>query len=200
MVKRLTLADRKLFIPAGANKVVDKYSDAVVYLYTTKKGKPAAMLFLGKKAKPVADFWYNSLPEREVAVMMVFEERQRIAELHKKQDEREAAKADKNKLVVGDILVSSWGYDQTNVDFYQVVGLVGKCSLKLRKIRGYKQYEGNMIGHVVPQTDDFIGEEFTKRWLVDHAKITSFSYAYKWNTGTVAGVPVGPDMEFSEYA
>ena len=24
---------------------------------------------------------------------------------------------------VGDVLVSSWGYDQTNVDFYRVVGL-----------------------------------------------------------------------------
>lgn len=35
---------------------------------------------------------------------------------------------------VGDIFYTSWGYEQTNLDFYQVVGLVGKVTVKLRKI------------------------------------------------------------------
>ncbi len=34
---------------------------------------------------------------------------------------------------LGDILSSSWGYDQTNVTFYQVVGIT-KSSVRIRKI------------------------------------------------------------------
>lgn len=34
---------------------------------------------------------------------------------------------------VGDILVSSWGYDQTNVDYYQVIA-VTKASVRIREI------------------------------------------------------------------
>ena len=29
---------------------------------------------------------------------------------------------------IGDIVYSSWGYDQTNVDFYEVVGKQGKIT------------------------------------------------------------------------
>ena len=36
-------------------------------------------------------------------------------------------------LKVGDILYSSWGYDQTNIDFYQVTA-VGVHSVKIREI------------------------------------------------------------------
>jgi len=35
---------------------------------------------------------------------------------------------------VGDFLVSSWGYDQTNIDFYKVVGVTAK-SVKLQQWR-----------------------------------------------------------------
>ena len=33
--------------------------------------------------------------------------------------------AERDGLKVGDVLRSSWGYDQTNVDYYEVVELVG---------------------------------------------------------------------------
>ena len=35
---------------------------------------------------------------------------------------------------VGDIFVSSWGYDQTNVDFFQVVALCGQSSVRVREV------------------------------------------------------------------
>lgn len=34
----------------------------------------------------------------------------------------------------GDILYSSWGYDQTNINFYQVTKLVGKTMVELREV------------------------------------------------------------------
>lgn len=36
---------------------------------------------------------------------------------------------------VGDLFSATWGYDQTNVDFFQVVSLAGKCSVRVRQVR-----------------------------------------------------------------
>lgn len=35
---------------------------------------------------------------------------------------------------VGDIFCASWGYDQTNVNFFQVVALVGESSVRVREV------------------------------------------------------------------
>lgn len=35
---------------------------------------------------------------------------------------------------VGDIFYTSWGYEQTNVNFFQVVQLVGKMSVRVREV------------------------------------------------------------------
>lgn len=43
---------------------------------------------------------------------------------------------EKNKygVQVGDVFKASWGYDQTNVNFFQVVKLVGKCSVRVVEV------------------------------------------------------------------
>jgi len=35
---------------------------------------------------------------------------------------------------VGDVFESSWGYEQTNVDFFQVIALVGEKSVRVREV------------------------------------------------------------------
>lgn len=66
-----------------------------------------------------------------------------------------------NPYKIGDILHHSWGYDQTNCDFYQVVE-VKKASVVLRKI-GAKTVpgsEGFMSESLMPEKDAFIIEGF----------------------------------------
>lgn len=62
-----------------------------------------------------------------------------------------------NPFKEGDILHHSWGYDQTNCDYYQVVG-VKKASVILKKImcQSVKGTEGFMCEHVLPVKDAFI--------------------------------------------
>lgn len=43
-------------------------------------------------------------------------------------------KANKYGVQVGDIFSASWGYEQTNVDFFQVVALVGESSVRVREV------------------------------------------------------------------
>jgi hypothetical protein len=35
---------------------------------------------------------------------------------------------------VGDLFYASWGYEQTNVDFFQVIALVGETSVRVREV------------------------------------------------------------------
>lgn len=47
---------------------------------------------------------------------------------------KKAEKTNKYGVKVGDIFRSSWGWEQTNVDFFQVVALVGECSVRVREV------------------------------------------------------------------
>jgi hypothetical protein len=90
----------------------------------------------------------------------------------------------------GDIFVSSWGYEQTNVDFYRVVepAAYGKFA-KLQKIAkkmvdssGYS----SMAGKCVADLDSPGGEIFSKKVLgqkygAPSFKFSSYSYASKWD-------------------
>jgi hypothetical protein len=72
-----------------------------------------------------------------------------------------------NPFKLGDLLYSSWGYEQTNVDFYQVTK-VGDKSVWVRPIAS-EMVEGT-AGHdssnVRPIKDDFRGEEVYKPLVV----------------------------------
>lgn len=59
---------------------------------------------------------------------------------------------------IGDIYYSAWGYDQTNVDFYQVVALKGKHTAVIHQIANDYLGGCKMQGMVRPRRDVFEGE------------------------------------------
>jgi len=91
---------------------------------------------------------------------------------------------------VGDILVSSWGYDQTNVDFYKVTKLSpsGK-SVTVVRIKSAITEKGSMSGTSVPavphEVSDYKGEPMTKRVNLTengyNVTLTNYSGAYLWD-------------------
>ncbi len=96
----------------------------------------------------------------------------------------------KNDIVsVGDVFVSKWGYEQTNVSFYQVVSVHGKKTVIVREIRASSEsyYVNSMVGFKIPVLNDFIGEGL-KRQIKDFGdelaiKIENFEMAYKISLG-----------------
>ena len=71
---------------------------------------------------------------------------------------------------VGDVLVSSWGYDQTNIDFWRVVGLtasgksvrivpVAQCVVDYSKQRFPRPYLSAGSERVVPGGGDVFREQ-----------------------------------------
>lgn len=47
---------------------------------------------------------------------------------------KKAAAANQFGVKVGDIFSTSWGYEQTNVNFFQVIALAGKSSVRVREV------------------------------------------------------------------
>lgn len=100
-----------------------------------------------------------------------------------------------DNVKVGDIFLSMWGYDQTNVDFYQVISRTAKM-VKVRKLQCERV--GNphdMATELMPKKDCFLdsdhpydqryGKVMTCKVLnsyKDEPMIkTSCSYAFLWD-------------------
>lgn len=86
---------------------------------------------------------------------------------------------------VGDFFYTSWGYDQTNVDFYEVVGITpsGK-SVKVRQVCQAGADSGGPSDRVTPLRGQWFGEEIlTKRLQRSDYEGWAFhvaSYATAW--------------------
>jgi hypothetical protein len=81
---------------------------------------------------------------------------------------------------VGDIFVSSWGYEQTNVDFYQVIEKPSASTVIVRKIAAatVDGSEGYMYRNVRAVPNAFIGAPMKKRLdAYGGFKISSFQIA-----------------------
>ena len=91
-----------------------------------------------------------------------------------------------NPLNIGDILESMWGYDQTNVDFYQVVKTTA-ATVTLRKLNTKTVDGDGWTGKVIPIKDDFGKAEPLRRKVKDgwngepYVKIESYAFARPWD-------------------
>lgn len=65
-----------------------------------------------------------------------------------------------NPYQIGDVLVSSWGYDQTNVNYFQVVWKSEK-SIRVKEIGSRIDEDGFMCGHAMPVKNEFVD----RKWL-----------------------------------
>lgn len=115
---------------------------------------------------------------------------------------RAASRSESGQLLaVGDVLVASWGYEQTNYDYYQVTRKVGARSVEIRELAKDKSYNGHaMTGECVPIKGRFVGEPMTKR--VDErggVKVRS-AYARKKPFEVIGGVEVFKPDHYTAYA
>lgn len=99
-------------------------------------------------------------------------------------EERRRARAEfATDLKPGDVLVASWGYDQTNVDFVEVVRVVGRQTVEIAPIaQKAVEQTGHMTEMVVAVPGKFTGE--ARRCRVSphgYVKLASYKYAHRWD-------------------
>ena len=89
----------------------------------------------------VRRMWYAKQTESRLALVQSIIDTDTAAETPKQAKTKPtaakpktAAKTNKYGVKVGDLFYASWGYDQTNIDFFQVIKLVGETSVRVRQV------------------------------------------------------------------
>ena len=195
---------RKSFVGQKyAVKFTDDSLGAVAFLQVTEAGAVYMIGFSGKRAKPdfhyrfrstehadrYQDSWHKGLVSRATAKA-------------ERKAEKAAKSAQPHPLAVGDVLVSSWGYEQTNYDYYQVTRLVGKQSVEIRELGQQAAETGFLQGECVPVKGRFKGEPMVKRVNENGTvKVRSWGvWAYKKESVKVAGAEIFKPDNYTAYA
>lgn len=166
---RVTFPREFYITPAMLNGTKLESGDAVVYHWEEEHNGQKKVLskgFAGKSNKP--RFFYNH-GSNEAAVAR---RNKHTADFFKTEEAAAKMKADRkvhlknlkaaidsSKHADGTIFVHSWGWEQTNVDFYKVVGRKSRTKLLVRRI-GSKivNATGPMSANMTADPDREIGE------------------------------------------
>lgn len=165
---------REFYIPKNATQINTGKSDAVVYIDGL-----IAIGFHGKKAKYDWYLRFRTEERRNEYIQEFIQGRidHKVRMIQRKKDRQR-----NHTLKPGQILVSSWGYDQTNVDYYQVLSTTDRTVI-IQKIAGSITDSTMTADYLMPKKGAFIDEPPMKK-IVDarnnSVKIESFAWAYPW--------------------
>lgn len=153
---------RAFYIPKGAIKIAPKGVDVVFYLSENRNGQPTALCFVGKAKRPTWHYRFASPAAREKRIADQIASTRRAEELRA---ERRAERSKPHNLEKGLILYTSWGYDQTNVEYYEVIDVPSPCFVVVQEIgaplaRGEESF---MSGNSVPDPETRIGKPLRRK-------------------------------------
>lgn len=200
----MRVQERCRYVPAGYVLMAED-ADLGIEVYGNPE-RNVAMGYSGRRNR--ADFNYRfGNAERMNAYIAEYiagiaAQRERAAQ---RRAERVAA-ARSAVVNVGDIFRASWGYDQTNIDYFQVVAVRGQM-MDVREIGCLS--EGNGLpdqGVCVPAPNCFIGESVRRVRIQAYGesvcfRFASFANAYRIDpVAVVAGVPIYQQDNWTAYA
>jgi hypothetical protein len=139
----------------GVTTYKAKDGGMVAYTYTRSATQAVIKAYKGKALKPY--YFYSIKPEQLAKKLeQLFKEHAAITAMRKEQKAKANAP---HKFEVGHILRSMWGYDQTNIDYYQVTAVLGPRMIEIRPIASQNvSSDGpSMTGKCVPALDAFKG-------------------------------------------
>ena len=147
-------------VPIEGQRVAAKSGawEGWIYKHPTT-GAPALVLYRGKSPSSWQRLWFKDRAAllRALAYYAAQAER-RAQEIADRAAMRRADLAKPHSLAVGDVLYSSWGYEQTNVNFYEVTALRGKRGIELRELAQESTETSSMQGQCVPLPGNYKGQ------------------------------------------
>jgi len=100
---------------------------------------------------------------------------------HARQIQRRQEARKPHTLTVGRMLNTCWGYEQSNVEFYEVVAVSGSM-VTLCRVADRTKDTGPMSGEKMPLPGQFVGEPFKRRASAsNYVKINSVASARPWD-------------------
>jgi hypothetical protein len=192
--------DRNFYIPQGY-ELIAKNEQFGFEVWGIMTPRIVAMAFGGKRTKPDWHFRFNDQSRLQAKI------EETLRGFMDWQDRKQKYKKERNKphnVQIGDVFRCSWGYDQTNIDFYQVTQVKGSF-VHIRPIAQMSEETLSMQGECVPMINEFIGDEMRKKvamWNDEPSiKIYSFANAYRMKPLAMIGEkPVFASSHWTAYA
>jgi len=148
------------FIPANSEVQEFPKAAVVAYCYDSKNG-PAYVAYKGRQGKAARHFAFSSLDRRDKHLAGYVEQETNTENF--KRSRRETG----HGLEVGEIVCAVWGYEQTNVDFFEVLRVPTARSAVVRRIESetIEDEPGSMTGYSTPKPGQFVAvaKEETRR-------------------------------------
>ena len=176
----------------GRERILADDLSCAVYVYTSEAGYYCVVAYRGRAKKPAFHYRYPTAEARDKKVSEWMEEQSSF--------KKERQKREMRRLAVGDVLCSSWGYEQTNIDYYMVTLLVGETMVELVEIGQHREYTDSMQGTCTPDPARVIGKPFRRRVDGEAVKISSYASAFKVEKVAVDGVLKYPPSSWTSYA
>jgi hypothetical protein len=108
---------RARYIPANSTPIESPHG--VVYVYINRE-RPCGLAYAGKQSKSTWHHAFQTEGKRDAKIKEFFDG---LADHASRIADRKQQATKPHTLQLGDVIYNSWGYDQTNVDFYEVVGV-----------------------------------------------------------------------------
>lgn len=173
---------RSFYLGGNEEEIRDDEANAVAYL-KVYDGFTIALGFGGKRQRPDFNYRFKDEEQARRYIQKYFDGQRETARM--KAQWRREQREFTTTLEVGDILYTSWGYEQTNVDWYQVLEVKSGKTVVIREICGsYEQDNSSCNGYTWPAKDEFVikSKPMTKRVRKgDIITIDSVRDAYKWD-------------------
>ena len=188
------------YVPAGY-ELIAKDERFGFEVYATLSPRIVAICYSGKRSK--SDWHYRFQDEKRLHNQI----EQSLKGLMEWEERKAKRKADRNKphnVKIGDVFRCSWGYDQTNNDYYEVTSIIGQM-VEICEIGQMSEETGFMSGECVPETGRYIGKPMRKKVSMSgdspSIKIHSFANAYRIEpVARIADKPVFAASHWTAYA
>lgn len=183
------MTNKTRFVPAGFKEFkpnIPEYPEGMFQVFlscdtnTASDPRPTAIFYTGKQSHHT---WYNRFNTVDDMKKKINDTISRLMAWEDKKAERKEKRKAPTTYKKGDIFYSSWGYDQTNVNFYQVIGTKGKQTLELKEIASsVVSSDGGPTTHVTAVPGKFLNDKvLTKRASGKYINITDYATGFPWD-------------------
>jgi len=180
------------WIPKDSEAIEHPQGLGVVYAYGRNGSeKICGIAYKGKAGR---SSWHYSFQRRARLEEHMREWFASLSGWQQRMAERKAQASQPHTLKTGDVVYNSWGWEQTNIDWYQVVKTTAHF-VWLRRIAADVRETSFMSGPSVPKPGQFVSEEVTKH-KASHGQYGG-SIHFKYGAG---GKWDGRPMQCSWYA
>jgi hypothetical protein len=171
------------WFPKGAMAINHPEGLGIVYVSPYEAKHPGrrdsfqVVAYQGTAGKPTHNY---RMASRESAEKWVSEWFESLTAHQAHVANRRAVDNAPSTLRVGEIITNSWGYDQTNVDCYQIVRAT-EHFVWLRAIAQEVEETGFMCGNVTPKPNQFVGDSEEKHKASGNSVTFKHGSGSKWD-------------------